>query len=185
MTKKCIMVMLAFLMLGIAAPARATLYADFWAADIDGDGVTLDFSLFSTPAKLWFSTDKHNWVLLSSAKEAFSSLKTSLTLEDTTHLFLKLDLLQLLKSPTAPTQDSSASSIVFNGASGNNLYNSLSIQWTGSGSPFSLSFITPEGGDKVTDENPAEVPIPPSALLFSTGLLSFIAVRRKLGMRSA
>ena len=177
--KRCIIALLAVVLFGTATPARASLLADFWAVDTDGGGVTLDVSLFSTPATLWFSTDQHNWIRLFQTEDPFSLLSTSLTLGDTTHLFLKMDQIvpttkSLFAAPATPTS-------IYSGADGNGLYNSLAIKWTGTGTPFSLSLFTPAGKDGVGSTS--SVPIPNAALLFCSGLLGFFAFkRRKLHM---
>jgi hypothetical protein len=175
MMQRIIMVMLAVLVIGTSSPAFATLYADFWAADRDGGGVTLDFTLFSTPATLWFSTDNSNWIRLFKADDALSLLSDSLTMQSTTHLYLKMDLAGLPVTGLGdPLAAAAAPTLSYLGPAGNDQYNGLFIQWTGTGELPSLSFITPEGSDKVSS-----VPLPSAVFLLGSGLAGFVLMRRK------
>jgi hypothetical protein len=184
MKKRYIAVLAAILILGFSSLAKATLFADFWAVDVDHNGVTLDFNLYSPPVTLWFSTDQSNWIRLFKAESPFSALSTTLTLEDTTHLYLKLAPLSMLTSvSTVAPSAVETPKVTFNGPYADKLYNSLSIQWGTGDNPFPLSFITPEGGDKFASESP--VPIPDAALLFGTGLIGFIGARRKIRIKTA
>jgi hypothetical protein len=164
--------MLAFLVLGFTCPAKAALYADFWATDTDGGGVTLDFSMFTAPATLWYSTDQTNWIQLFNAGGNFSTLTDSLTFLHTTHLYLMLNP-QTSTGLGGPVV--AEPTLTYYGSDGHNGFNSMSILWGNGSSPFSLNFITPKGGDKVS----AQTPVPQAALLFSTGLIGFIVLRRK------
>lgn len=179
MMKWCIPALLAAILLSTPTPARASLYADFWAVDADGGGVTVDLSLFTTPATLWFSSDQTTWFKLAKATDPFSALTASLSVLDTSHLFLRLDLAgtvtPLLKSMAAVKPEEPQ--LFYSGSKGDGLYNSLAIQWTGLGSQFAVTTLGIEGADAMSANNP--VPIPPAGLLFSTGLIGFIALRRK------
>ncbi len=174
MVKKNIMAILTIFILGISSPAFATLYADFWATDVNGGGVTLDFNLLSTPATLWFSTDNSNWIRLFRADDAYSLLTSSLTMADTTHLYLKMDLNDAITTLGASAAAANVPTVLFSGPDGNDLYNALFIQWTGAGLLPSLSFITPEGGDNVS-----ATPIPSAAFLLCSGLVGFVVFRRR------
>lgn len=180
MMKRIIMMMLAALVFGTSSPVSASFYADFWAADVDGGGVTLDFSLFSTPATLWFSTDNSNWIRLFKAEDAFSLLTDSLTMESTTHLYLKMDLAAPpITGLGGPVAAAATPTVIFSGPDGNDLYNALFIQWTGTGVLPSISFITPEGGDNVSS-----APIPSAAFLLGSGLFGFVVFRRRAWRQS-
>lgn len=157
MRKSCILSLLAFLLVGLSSPARAQLYADFWAVDTDATpGVTLEFNLLSLDptATFWFSTDQTNWIGVPDSN--------TLKLQTTTHLFLKAD-----PSYSDPL-------LTFNATDVNNLSNSLFVLWYDSMPSFSL--VTPRGEDKLA----AMIPIPPVALLLGTGLLGFVTFRRKV-----
>jgi hypothetical protein len=177
MKKQYILVMLAVLVLGFASPARASLYADFWAVDSDGGGVYVDLSLFTTPATLWGSSNGTAWFQLAETTTPFSALTTKMYASETSQVFLRLDLAEtpspFMKSMAVPDEPK----LFFSGAKGDGLYNALAIQWTGLGSQFAFSTLGIQGADSLSSENP--VPIPPAGLLFSTGLLGFVALRRK------
>lgn len=178
--KRIIMVLLALFVLGTSSPAFATLYADFWAADRDGGGVTLDFTLFSTPATLWFSTDSSNWIRLFKAEDAFSLLTNSLTMESTTHLYLKMDPgVPPITGLGGPVAAAAEPTVSFIGSAGEDQYNGLFIQWTGIGELPSLSFITPAGGDKVSS-----VPVPSAVFLLGSGFASFVVFRRRIRQKT-
>lgn len=152
-----IMAVFVFLLVGLSAPVNAQLYADFWAVDNDATpGVTLEFNLLSLDpaATFWFSTDQANWIGIPDTN--------TLKLQTTTHLFFKAD-----PSYSDPL-------LTFNATDENSLSNSLFVLWYDPMPSFSL--VTPKGGDKLA----AMIPIPPAALLLVTGLLGFVAFRRKV-----
>ena len=180
--KRYIAVLVAILILGFSSLAGAALYADFWAVDAANDKVTtLDFTLFTTPASLWYSTDEINWFMLFNSESPFSALSSTLTFKgkSTTHLYLQLDnpLSTSAKASTFASALPATPVVSFNGPDAENLYNSLFIQWSGTGNPLPFMLITPMGNDKLASESP--VPIPTAALLFSTGLIGFIGAKRK------
>jgi hypothetical protein len=174
MMKRHVAILVAFLVLGFSSMARASLFADFWAVDANHDGVTtLDLNLFTAPASLWFSTDEINWALLFNSEAPLAALSSKLTLKGTTHLYLQLDnpFPAMVKVSALAAAPATTPTVTYNGQ------NSLFIQWGGKDNLLPLSFITPEGKDIVASNNP--VPIPTAALLFGTGLMGFIGIRRK------
>jgi len=170
-----IMIMAAlFCFSGIAA-ARADFIQPlneiaFWVYDdaVHDGMVTLDITSYGGAGALQFKTIGTNWTAFGSSQDIATTGGTGG--DDFELVWFRLgdpvDTDGVLTFQGSPEKT----------VNGLDLYNSVIINW--SDTTFSLSFATPNDNDNV-----APVPVPPSALMFFSGLLGLCGLRR-FGRRS-